>query len=433
MRDTMELVTSLGYMFLKRESLDTEETLQEDIIQIPETSVTLEKAPFYSEPFTIPCPEISEGPRCNLSGSKTTVIQKQLENSFNKAQKTLEERPHRPNTQTAFIHEMTTEGKAESIMTGPRIQRLEDAFNPSCNSGPVLCGSGVNLLMEGDQLATPELLPDSEYLTVIKVEEINVAIKSEVMSLHRDGWEIHPDNWNREEHWDLQGGAVYPLALTSPHHTMNSHLPWTESHGVFSLGPLQRTEKTPFGSGQCVEGGGAWTTLDDQQMSTPEYTENHKCSICSRSFLQSPDHHERVEKKTFTCPTCYSHLITAPPQHTHLPPLLRDGQTDTDSTPQPSQDKQNFMCPRSKGHFSQLIGLHRPQNIHMRNKTPVKSMAPPQRKVYGAPTLQATEPREVRSTIHSTGEAYSKLHHHLQLSTTFLQQLLTSTCGFQYD
>ncbi|XP_044130267.1 uncharacterized protein LOC122923508 isoform X1 [Bufo gargarizans] len=453
MRDTMELVTSLGYMFLKREepelrdSLKTKKTEHEDNIHIPETPVTLEKVPSSGEAFKSPCSQMSSPPMV-LPHTKTTVIQKHLEDSFTKklpltsgAEKTLgEEKPNHTDPEMAFFHVMVPESNDISLMTSQWTEvttgRFEDASSPFFVSDMGLCASSVDMFTERDRQVNQDRLPDSELLTDLKVEEINVAIESEVVSPHRDRWAIHPDYYKRDERQDIQGEAVFPLALTSPHNTTNYYLPWTQNLGVLSPGTLEWTEQTSSVSGQCVEEGQAWVPLADQQMSTQESpsTENfYTCSMCSRSFLQGMDHHEwlQVEDKMFTCTTCYSHLINDqhlpdPPQQRHLHP--RDGQIGvTDSTYQQSQDKQNFTCPKCNRSFSQFIGLQRHQKTHSRIKTSTKGMASPLKKVYRG------EHGKVKPTTHSSGEAYSKLHRHLQLSTAFLQQLITSTCGFQYD
>ncbi|XP_056409129.1 zinc finger protein 777-like [Hyla sarda] len=431
MRDTMDLVTSLGYMFLKRgeseqrDSAETEETaleeiihipetVLEDLIYIPETAVTLEKAPSSGELFS-PYPVTDEQP-------PTTG-----------AQKRLEEKSDPPVRETTFIHEVKPENKDGSPIAGPRtwalIRTLEDASSPCVGFEQVLSGFSVDLFNGCNQEGTQDHLDNTEFLTVIKVEEINVTIGSEIMSLHSDRWEGHPEYPNKEEHWDLQGGAVLPLASTDPHN--NYYLPWTDNQRALSPGTLQWTEQTPLTNGQCVEEGGTWLTVTGQQRSPLEslYTENfYKCSMCGRSFLQGPNYHEslQLEKGAFSCPTCSSYLSD---QH-HLPPFLRNGQPDINSTHQPSQDKPNVTCPKCKRSFSQVSGLHRHMKSHSRNKTTVKVTAPPQRKVNDGPILQDTE---TRSTTQSSRQAYSKLHRHLQLSTAFLQQLITSTGGFQYD
>ncbi|XP_069815683.1 zinc finger protein 169-like isoform X2 [Dendropsophus ebraccatus] len=423
MRDTMELVTSLGHMFLKREEAEqtdcteSEETALTDITQIPMTPETM--APSPGEPF-FPYPYMSAAPVV-FPRLKTSVIQRQLEDSFTdkqplitEAQKTLgQESPDPPDPKTVFVLDATPESKDGSHGNEQSLY---------CGSGPVLCGPSIDLLYEGDQ--TQDLLEDAELLTVIKVEEIN-----EVTSLNNESWwQSHP-----EEPWDPQDGA----AITNSHHPTSYYIPWTENQEILSPGTLQWTERTP---GQIVEEGGAWITPSDQQRSTSEHLDSetfYKCAVCSRHYLQGPNHYEslQVVDRIFMCPTCYSQPIADqhvqdPPQQTPLPPFFRDGRPDvTDST---RQDKHNFTCQKCNHSFSQLIGLHRHLKTHPRNKTPAKVMAPPQRKVYRGPMLQALEHRETKPTT-SSREAYSKLHQHLQISTAFLQQLMASTGGFQYD
>ncbi|XP_075703701.1 uncharacterized protein LOC142689492 [Rhinoderma darwinii] len=436
MRDTMELASSLGYMFLRREepegkdSPENEETaLESVVIQTPETPLTQKKVRVpgeitksfissYSERSALPTTAV-------LPCRRTTVIQKCQVDAFtgnnlltSGAQATLgEERSDPP------IHVVTPESKSPSLMTGQRTEIITGSLKDATSFS---CGSGVDLLMEGDRTVTCDVLPDSEVLTVIAVEEINVAIESAVMPIHGDGWETHycTDPQDKEEHWHLQGGSTLPPTLTGPQDTTHYYSPWTEEQGK-----LQWTEQISSASGQCVADGGQWVALGDCHMSTPEsFTSDnfYKCSMCSKSFLQSQRHHGRLRVEEGTCPTCYRHLtgdLQEPAQH--LPPLLRE-----DSTHQPSQDKPSFRCPKCNRSFSRLVRLHRHQKTHAHNKTSPKGLAPPQRKLYKGPTLHAMEMKPTRD---SSGETYSKLHRHLQLSTAFLQQLITSTCGFQYD
>ncbi|XP_066441352.1 uncharacterized protein [Eleutherodactylus coqui] len=171
MRDTMELGTSLGYIFLKREELkqrnntEPEETAQENAFQILEAPVTLGNALSSGEPFIAPYAERSTSPVVPPL-PKTTAIQKHLEDSFVDehplffgAQKTLgKERPDLPQTEMAFIHVVTPGNKARSPITGLSTEavagRLEYA---SASSGPVLSGASVDLFMESDHLVTQNL------------------------------------------------------------------------------------------------------------------------------------------------------------------------------------------------------------------------------------------------------------------------------------
>ncbi|KAM3929262.1 uncharacterized protein RB166_007070 [Leptodactylus fuscus] len=406
MRDTMELVTSLGYIFLKKEepgqrdSPEMEETAQEDAM-----SETQETVPPSGQTFFSSYSEISP----TVLFCSKTVIPEHLEHSFTDEQplNTLaKESPDLHDPQMIFTHELTPERRGGFPTTGQRTEVItgahDDSASHSCDSGSVL---------EGDQMGTQDLLSDSEFLTVINVEEINFAIESEVTSLHRDSWEIHPDSRNQEECWDLQGEAVFPVALTDSHRTTNYYL------------------HPPSGSGRLEEEGRRWVTVADRHMST---TETHKCSLCSRSL----DVHEKlwVEDRTSICCTCYSHLVSDhqdPPQQGHLSLLHMDGHSGLADSAHPSS--QNFTCPKCNRTFAQFIGLQRHQKTHTRTKTPVKSTAPPQRKVYRVPVPQAMENKDMRPTTCSSTETYARLHRNLQLSTAFLQQLITSTCGFQYD
>ncbi|KAM4026918.1 uncharacterized protein ACNLHF_022799, partial [Anomaloglossus baeobatrachus] len=443
MRDTMELATSLGYIYLSREELVQRDSpksgniQRENMIHVPELPVTQEEAPSTREPFISPYSEASAH-SVILPCPKTTIIQKYLENSLtdkqtpiSKAQKNLGGKPDSSDPETAFIHGVSPESKHEFLVSR---QKTEVTPNSAWDSRPVFCGSSVDLLMEGDPQTTQDLLSDSEILTLIKVEAINVTIDSEITSLQGEERQIPPHFCKREESWGLQDGAVSPLPFNSLQDTCN-YLPWAEHQSVHSPGTLLWTEQTS--SGSSVEERGVWVTLDDRQMSTPEIlqTENcSKCSLCGRGLLQSPPigHHERLqeEKRLFICPAC-SRDQHGPPQQMHLVPPHTDGLTDSQSL----QNKQSFLCPKCNRSFSQLVGLHRHQKTHIRNSMTRKVMAPPQRKGYRVPVLPAKEQVEYTETKPTPplGESYSKLHHHLQLSTAFLQQLITSTCGFQYE
>ncbi|KAG8539024.1 hypothetical protein GDO81_021596 [Engystomops pustulosus] len=266
---------------------------------------------------------------------------------------------------------------------------------------------------------------ESEFFKVIKVEELEV-MESEAMK-ERYEREIHP-----EEQGDLQGEAMLP----DPHITSSYHLPWTEDQKLRSLGTMQWSEQTMAGSGWCEEEGEGWWTLADQQISTQEslYTESsYECSFCSRIFTGTPDFNHRgrlqIDEGTFSCPSCYRHQQDSP-QLTLSTLLHTDKQTGLSySTTKSLKEKPHFSCPQCDHSFTQLIGLQHHQKTHAHTKASARETVSPLQKVFRVPVLHPMEDREVNYTE----GAYSKLHQNLQLSTAFLQQLISSTCGFQYD
>ncbi|XP_075070383.1 uncharacterized protein LOC142159408 [Mixophyes fleayi] len=506
MRDTMELCNSLGFMFLKREELEpsdsrpVQESIEERtvtpaptavieeiagknfIIQVTGTPAIQEDGDNISTPRTETAEiHLSAGNLFFPQNSKISPIHRTLfpprsvtpmitespeEDFIHGGPPTSTRQEGRRDcfiawdTETSFIQE-TRASYEESFRTGSTeftttnaedICYLKDGVRTSCPPGTVLCGSRVDMVIGSDeQTFTSDIIPDSDYLTIIQVEEINVALEKEVKTIHREGWDVHPDDsivpWSI---WDSQGDAAFPLALMGPPNTSYYQYPWSDKESILAADTSQWSDQ--LGPGAVEEGGAGAASVSSVVLGTVDLDDTstqesllgerlYKCSICSKSFLYKLhlEHHEKLHmKKTFECPSCHRHFISnrflQEHQRKHHSLLHSDSPAKrVDRAKRTPGGAQNHLCTQCNRTFSQLVGLHRHQKIHSRNNILPKVTAPPPRKVYKLPLLHPSEGRKTEPRVDPSGEAFTKLHRHLQLSTAFLQNLITSTCGFQYD
>ncbi|XP_068094661.1 uncharacterized protein [Hyperolius riggenbachi] len=336
---------------------------------------------------------------------------------------------------------------------------LDDEANISCGPVSVLCNPAEVLLIgSGEQTESSTVFSDNEFLTVIQVEEINVALEREARPVHTDVWEAQSGNnnvaWNgKEEAWNQQEETVFPLALMVPHNSAAPQYSWIEDQKTLKLATSQWPE--PAQATDCKQVGGRpnWGAtpacpapesvkwVDKGERETPVIERSFKCPVCSKRFLYK--HHLRshekqhVQDKLFKCPKCdlyfSSHQNLLQHQNTKHNVTHNGSVVATDSSEQPSKV---LRCPDCGRTFSGLFQLNRHQKFHAQEKTLSRPVAPPPKKVYKLPQFQLSGDKTMEKTetrMDSLGDSCKKLHQHLQLSTAFLQKLLTSTCGFQYD
>ncbi|XP_063780785.1 myeloid zinc finger 1-like isoform X2 [Pseudophryne corroboree] len=463
MKDTTELFTSLGFMFLTQESAGestvthpavSEETAGEKfIIQMTEASVFQEDTGKHAMTAEAPESHLCQGDHFTPPHPEAPSFQETLFPQH--AQRSVVPE----NLQENLIQTSTGQEGPGGRSIAWHTEAGSDELLPTRNPGDI-CNVRDGAGSSGDTgdsrldlvIGSDETFPDSDYLTIIQVEEINVALEKEVKTTHRDGWDVYPDDsivpWKNEE--TLRGEAAFPLTLLGPQNRTNDQYPWTENNGILAPDTDRWSDQIQLGNClNAAEGGARATPVGSQVSQSVELDETnpqeyrlgeslYKCSICCQSFCHKLhlERHVRghMEERTFTCPTCYRHFISKHylqeherTHHTSLP-------GDSRRTDQAKRTPQNFLCTQCNRRFSQLVGLHRHQKVHTRrNKNLPGTVAPPTRKVYKLPLLQPSVTRKTEPKADSSGEAFTKLHQHLQVSTAFLQNLITSTCGFQYD
>ncbi|KAM4689136.1 uncharacterized protein O3C94_007283 [Discoglossus pictus] len=201
-----------------------------------------------------------------------------------------------------------------------------------------------------------------------------------------------------------------------------------------------------------VDGGACWAapvskdvrTLDcEVSLQVTAYQKNHfTCSTCNKTFLNKLhlEVHERdhAEDSSLSHPMCDKRfgrkrymLRQRQPKRTEKTAPDRDiTDIDEDNDPIycPSRQQKNFVCIVCGRKFRQRFGLFRHQKTHSKNKFSPKPVAPPPRKVYRLPIAKMME-----QAPPGIEEGCSEMHRNLQLSTAFLQNLITSTGCFQYD
>lgn len=312
--------------------------------------------------------------------------------------------------------------------------------------GPVsgLCNPTDVFTIIGEvQTPTSMLFSESDFLTLIQVENINVGSKVELSTIQTQLWDVHTGCSNFLEAHHQQSEAVFPVALVIPHNTIIPQHSWIGDQQTLIVDTPQWSRQFQVADCQQVDGKGDWpappaagTRQDD--LGAPLVEKSFQCSFCKKSFLynQHLKNHEKIhrEDKSSKQPTCETHGSSKQSllgnQEAHPISSQSDHVVSTDG---PLQSTKLFPCVECGRTFSYLFQFNRHQKIHARDKLLLRPVAPPPKKVYKLPQFLPARSREEDTKLDSTGDSCLKLHQHLQLSTAFLQNLLTSTAGFQYD
>lgn len=270
------------------------------------------------------------------------------------------------------------------------------------------------------------------------MEDANVG---ELSPVQTELWDVRSGSTNilcnrRIESSNPQWEAVFPVALVVPHIIIAQPSSIGDS-GTLIVDTSQWCKQVPV----CQQNNGK----NDWSASAAEWTaevpiieKSFQCSICKKSFLyiQHLRSHEKShnEDKSLKQPQCNGQTTSTArrsgSRKSHPVSSHNDHVASTEASLQPSK---LFSCTQCGRTFSYLFKLNRHQKIHARDKLVLRPVAPPPKKVYKLPQFLPTRSREVDTKLDSIGDSCRALHQHLQLSTTFLQNLLSSTCGFQYD
>ncbi|XP_077349824.1 uncharacterized protein LOC143997863 [Lithobates pipiens] len=314
----------------------------------------------------------------------------------------------------------------------------------TCGPVSVLCNPTDVFTIRGEvQTPTSTLFSESDILTLIQVENINVGSKGELSTIQTQLWDVHSGCSNLLKAHHQQSEAVFPVALMIPHNTIIPQHSWIGDQQTLIVDAPQWSRQFQVADCQQVDGKGDWsappavqTRQDD--LEAPLVEKSFQCSFCKKSFLynQHLKNHEKIhrEDKAWKQPTCETHGSSKQSllgnQEAHPISSQSDHVMSTDG---PLQSTKLFPCVECGRTFSYLFQFNRHQKIHARDKLLLRPVAPPPKKVYKLPQFLPATSREEDTKLDSTGDSCLKLHQHLQLSAAFLQNLLTSTAGFQYD
>ncbi|XP_075436566.1 uncharacterized protein LOC142473258 [Ascaphus truei] len=436
MKDTVELVTSLGYVMVTPGIFaKSETTLDMRVCGSAQESLTHESA---EECFITPSAEQTP------------------------AHETAEESPFREESAEVFLIS----------------QSAGDTFVP--REGAALVTGGPARDENRGGLASVRF-PEPDFLRVIKVEEVDGGyfLGTEVKTTHgAEEWMTHLDYpcgmdtlCNEDGLGGLHAEEVFPLALIGPSFKSHSQFVWMEGFPVQNTqefgeiihleGKLQPNIKEEAHWAAPMSGQGVAPTDQagipgsEESTATQDATERDSrfmCPECGKSFVQKPHllRHEMVYtgEKPFSCAECSKnfsrkqhlfshqrlHLDNQPCSDEDLAPPVGDGDpAQNPASPPPAKDLRPFQCTECGRSFTHRIVLLRHQKSHSQRRSPPRPVAPPSRKVYRLPLVQPEKDMKIGSWPDPASEACSKLHRHLQLSTAFLQNLIGSTGCFQYD
>ncbi|KAM5126961.1 uncharacterized protein ACMZJ9_020981 [Mantella aurantiaca] len=321
------------------------------------------------------------------------------------------------------------------------VSNLHEDRNVSCDPGSVLCNPTDVLPMGSEgQALTATFFSGTDFLTVIQVEDTNVGSAGDLGAVHTELWNVHSGStnvpWNRKiEATDKQPESVFPVSFVVPNNTIISRPSWIGVQEALVVATPQWCEEFPVADGRDNWSAPPVEWTQPHNVVAPHVSKSFQCSVCKKSFLYS-EHlksHEKIHKVDTSTkqPTCETHLSSElhllKNQETCPISSHRDHVVSTDET------VKLFSCTDCGRTFSYLFQFNRHQKIHARDKLLPRPVAPPPKKVYKLPQFVPARSRDVDMKLDSTGDSCRKLHQHLQLSTAFLQNLLTSTCGFQYD
>ncbi|XP_040210670.1 uncharacterized protein LOC120941396 [Rana temporaria] len=323
----------------------------------------------------------------------------------------------------------------ENFMKTDTTNRNEETCGPV--SG--LCHPTDVFTIRGEvQTPTSTLFSESDFLTLIRVENINVVSKEELSTIQTQLWDVHSGCSDLLEADNQQSEAVFPVALMIPHNTIIPQHSWIGDQQTLIVDTPQWSRQVA--DCQQVDGEGNWSAAQTRQEDpgAPLVEKSFQCSFCKKSFLynQHLKNHEKIhrEDKSLKQPTCEtpgsSKQSLLGNQEAHPISSQTDHVVSTDG---PLRSTKLFPCEECGRTFSYLFQFNRHQKIHARDKLLLRHVAPPPKKVYKLPQFLPATSGEEDTKLDSTGDSCLKLHQHLQLSAAFLQNLLTSTAGFQYD
>ncbi|XP_053568835.1 zinc finger protein 585A-like [Bombina bombina] len=307
---------------------------------------------------------------------------------------------------------------------------------------------------ESDGETCADDFTETNFLRIIKVEETDedYFTESEVKQSMTGELVASPDR-NDKGSAELQEEGVYPLALL----TTDSQFAFI-GEGRFIVQPCEETSRVDSSVLQFAEEDQYCATSMNKDLETldelrkndpPRPKRTYSCSMCCKSFLYklNLEVHERLHahQASFICLRCdktfrrkqnlLQHQKKHHPKEDALQYDLHTSLEHNDSAEVPlshHEGLRQFECTECGRRFKQRIGLIRHQKTHRQDKLPSKYVAPPPKKIYRLPCTQAASTGK-KGEPTATEDAYSQLHRHLQLSTAFLQDLITSTSSFQYD
>ncbi|XP_063309002.1 uncharacterized protein LOC134609277 [Pelobates fuscus] len=332
-----------------------------------------------------------------------------------------------------FIEEFVLPGIINDLTTASLLVK-RDCCSPRDAGMEASLALGVPTLEDED---SSYLLPEPDFVQIIKVEEIDTDYKTSESPV------------DVEE--ELLGEAVYPdIHTESPIKPKSQFLWLTEGRilvqdlrGISHSRELKDEEGAP--SVTPVNNGGLEEITTSQNSRRAKEMERYSTGNRRHKMLLEQQEIEVVEKETLSCKVNLKGLSheenmlgckhTRHTRHTHHSPCDKEGtfQNGQPHTAKFTKDFQHFTCTECGRRFSQRFALSRHQKIHTRDKLFPKSVAPPPQKVYRLPLEAPIEDFKTREAGGPIGDSCSKLHHHLQLSTVFLQNLISSTGCFEYD
>ncbi|CAI9600483.1 unnamed protein product, partial [Staurois parvus] len=180
-----------------------------------------------------------------------------------------------PDNGTSFILSLS----GSHVVNNADFIKTEDPTNPNEEtSGPVLvlCNpTDVFTIRSGGQALTGTPPSETDFLTVIQMEDLHARSKGELSTIQAELWDVHSGcsnvllNRNMEAH-QQQSEAVFPVALVIPHNTIIPQNSWIGDHGTllvdtpqwcrqFQVADCQQVDGKGYGSAPPAE----WTKQDD--------------------------------------------------------------------------------------------------------------------------------------------------------------------------